>query len=273
MVGIQGTEGSFHYQAARLYFGNEIGIKEYRTFDAIAKSLVDNTIEWGVMAIENSIAGAILANYALIDRYNLSIVGELYMNIQHHLMALEGQSIEELKEVHSHYMALLQCKDFFEAYPHIKLVEATNTAQAAREIQEGQLKGVGAIASASASVLYGLPILAKSIQTIKQNATRFVILSRRSDFISKEERNKVTLKFQLYDQSGSLATVLNVLRDHQMNMTKIQSLPVIETPWKYAFFIEATFRQYNDYAQALQLLEVMTEDLKVLGEYQLMVNS
>ena len=268
MVAIQGTEGSFHYQAAQDYFGRGIDILECRSFDAVVKALLAGQAQTGVMAIENSIAGAILPNYALIDRNNLYIAGEYYMNIQHHLMALPGQSLSDIKEVHSHYMALLQCKDFFENYPDIKLVEATNTAQAAKQIQQEQLKGVAAIASTSAAELYGLEILAEGIQTIKQNATRFVVLTSKDPYTSKEGINKATLKFQLYDQSGSLATVLNVLRDYQINMTKIQSLPVIDTPWKYAFFVEGTFPNYQQYKEALRLLEVMSEDLKVLGEYQ-----
>ena len=267
MVAIQGTIASFHHQAALDYFGKGIDILECRSFDAVVKAVLSGAAQYGLMAIENSIAGAILSNYALIDRNNLYIAGECYMNIQHHLMALPGQTLADIKEVHSHYMALLQCKDFFEDYPHIKLVEATNTAQAAKDIQQGQLKGVAAIASTSAAELYGLEILAQGIQTIKQNATRFVVLAPKDPYISKEGLNKTTLKFQLYDKSGSLATVLNVLRDYQINMTKIQSLPVIETPWKYAFFVEGTFPDYQQYKEALRLLEVMSEDLKVLGEY------
>ena len=235
MVAIQGTEGSFHYQAAQDYFGSGIDILECRSFDAVVKALLAGQAQTGVMAIENSIAGAILPNYALIDRNNLYIAGEYYMNIQHHLMALPGQSLSDIKEVHSHYMALLQCKDFFETWD---------------------------------AELYGLEILAEGIQTSKQNATRFVVLTSKDPYTSKEGINKATLKFQLYDQSGSLATVLNVLRDYQINMTKIQSLPVIETPWKYAFFVEGTFPNYQQYKEALRLLEVMSEDLKVLGEYQ-----
>ena len=268
MIAIQGTIASFHHQAALDYFGKGIAILECRSFDAVVKAVLSGAAQYGLMAIENSIAGAILPNYALIARNNLYIAGECYMNIQHHLMALPGQTLADIKEVHSHYMALLQCKDFFEDYPHIKLVEATNTAQAAKEIQQGQLKAVAAIASTSAAELYGLEILAQGIQTIKQNATRFVVLAPKDPYISKEGLNKATLKFQLYDQSGSLATVLNVLRDYQINMTKIQSLPVIETPWKYAFFVEGTFPDYQQYKEALRLLEVMSEDLKVLGEYQ-----
>ena len=166
MVAIQGTEGSFHYQAAQDYFGSGIDILECRSFDAVVKALLSGQAQTGVMAIENSIAGAILPNYALIDRNNLYIAGEYYMNIQHHLMALPGQTLSDITEVHSHYMALLQCKDFFEDYPQIKLVEATNTAQAAKEIRQGQLNGIAAIASTSAAALYGLEILAEGIQTI-----------------------------------------------------------------------------------------------------------
>ena len=272
-IAIQGIKGSFHYQTAEAYFGKDIEVLECRTFDAVVKALLKGDANWGVMAIENSIAGAILPNYALIDRHNLHITGEHYMNIQHHLMALEGQRLEDITEVHSHYMALLQCKDFFHDYPDKRLVESPDTAEAARQIHLQQLKGVAAIASASASELYGLPIIAESIQTIKRNATRFVVLKTTDAHLPKRDINKATLKFQVYDKSGSLATVLNVLRDYDMNMTKIQSLPVIETPWKYAFFVDVVFDSYARYQQAMQLLDIMTEELKVLGEYENRLNS
>ncbi len=193
------------------------------------------------MALENSIAGSIIPNYALIDTHNLSIVGEYYLDIQHNLLALEGQSIADIKEVHSHPMALLQCKAFFKQYPHIKLVEAKDTADVAKQISEQNIKGIAAIASKNAAELYGLNVLAESIQTIKHNETRFVIVKRENHELEKDEVNKASLKFELDHKRGSLAAILNVLSDCKLNLTKIQSLPKIETPWKYAFFVDVTF--------------------------------
>ncbi|ATA88870.1 prephenate dehydratase [Capnocytophaga stomatis] len=267
-VAIQGIKGSFHYQAAQEYFGSEIAIVECNSFDKVAQSLLKNDADLAIMAIENSIAGSILPNYALIDRLNLKIIGEHYIDIQQHLMALPGQDINQLKEVHSHPMALLQCKQFFEDYPQIKLVEDTDTASTAERIHRLQLFGIGAIGSKSAAELYQLNIIRHSIQTMKVNATRFVVLTAKNEEIDRNQANKASLKFQVHHKRGSLATVLNVISDCRINMTKIQSLPVIETPWKYAFFVDIVFENYEDFEKAHKLLSIMAEDFKVLGIYK-----
>ncbi|GJQ07661.1 prephenate dehydratase [Capnocytophaga cynodegmi] len=267
-IAIQGIKGSFHYQAAQEYFGNQITIMECNSFDKVAQSLLKNEADLGVMAIENSIAGSILPNYALIDRLKLNIIGEHYIDIQQNLMAISGQDLNDLKEVHSHPMALLQCKQFFENYPHIKLVEDTDTASTAQRIHQKQLLGIGAIGSKSASELYNLEIIRHSIQTMKINATRFVILTTKEEKIDRNQVNKASLKFQVHHKRGSLATVLNVISDCRINMTKIQSLPVIETPWKYAFFVDIVFENYEDFEKAEKLLSIMAEDFKVLGIYK-----
>lgn len=267
-IAIQGIKGSFHYQAAQEYFGNQITIMECNSFDKVAQSLLKNEADLGVMAIENSIAGSILPNYALIDRLKLNIMGEHYIDIQQNLMALLGQDLNDLKEVHSHPMALLQCKQFFENYPHIKLVEDTDTASTAQRIHQKQLLGIGAIGSKSAAELYNLEIIRHSIQTMKINATRFVILTTKEEKIDRNQVNKASLKFQVHHKRGSLATVLNVISDCRINMTKIQSLPVIETPWKYAFFVDIVFDNYEDFKKAEKLLSIMAEDFKVLGIYK-----
>ncbi|GIM52867.1 prephenate dehydratase [Capnocytophaga cynodegmi] len=267
-IAIQGIKGSFHYQAAQEYFGNQITIMECNSFDKVAQSLLKNEADLGVMAIENSIAGSILPNYALIDRLKLNIIGEHYIDIQQNLMALSGQDLNDLKEVHSHPMALLQCKQFFENYPHIKLVEDTDTASTAQRIHQKKLLGIGAIGSKSAAELYNLEIIRHSIQTMKVNATRFVILTTKEEKIDRNQVNKASLKFQVHHKRGSLATVLNVISDCQINMTKIQSLPVIETPWKYAFFVDIVFDNYEDFEKAQKLLSIMAEDFKVLGIYK-----
>ena len=228
-IAIQGIKGSFHHIVTKQYFKNEGVINEFLSFDELVNSLVDEKCNYAVMALENSIAGSIIPNYALIDKNNLHIVGEEYLDIQHNLICLSGQSIEDIKEVHSHPMALLQCKEFFKKYPNIKLVEDKDTAQVAKRISENKLKNIAAIASDLAAEIFSLTILSKSIQTIKNNETRFVILQK---YLGKttDKLNKASVKFELNHARGSLAEILNVLSDCKLNLTKIQSLPKIETP-------------------------------------------
>lgn len=267
-IAIQGIKGSFHYQAAVEYFGKSIDIVECDRFDQLTDSLVDKTSDMGVMALENTIAGSILPNYALIDHLNLHIIGEHYIDVQQNLMALSGQQISDIVEVHSHPMALQQCKRFFRSYPHIKLVEDIDTAETARRIHQKQIKGIAAIASKSAAELYGLQILAESIQTMKANSTRFVVVKTQNKVLPKAEINKASLKFEVDHKRGSLAAVLNVISDCKINMTKIQSLPVIDTPWKYAFFVDILFEEYGDFEKAAKLLAIMADHFKILGEYK-----
>ncbi|WP_367773363.1 prephenate dehydratase [Flavobacterium sp. WC2421] len=267
-IAIQGILGSFHHQVAQEYFEQNIAVDECLSFEELVDSLLSGKSEQAVMAIENSIAGPIIPNYALIDKNNLHIIGEHYLSIHQNLMALKGQKLEDIVEVHSHPMALLQCMDFLKKYPNIKLVEDKDTAETARRIQEKQLKGIAAIASKTASIMYDLEILAPEIQTIKNNMTRFVIIKKENAFVAKEDINRASLKFELDHKRGSLAAVLNVMSDCKMNLTKIQSLPKIETPWKYSFFVDVTFEKYADYEKAKSLLEIMAEYFKVLGEYK-----
>ena len=240
---------------------------ECLTFDEVVNNLITKKCDAAIMAIENSIAGSIIPNYALIDGQNLHIVGEQYLDIQHNLMALSGQSIKDIREVYSHPMALLQCKEFFKKHPHIKLVEDKDTAEVAQRIHKGQLKNIGAIATEMAAEIFEVEILAKSIQTIKHNETRFVIVKRTNSEIAENQINKASLKFELDHKRGSLATILNVMSDCKLNLTKIQSLPKIETPWKYAFFVDVTFDEYEDYTKAKSIMNIMAQDFKVLGEY------
>ena len=214
-VAIQGIKGSFHHIVAEEYFGKNIDLVECMSFGEMPNLLYNKKAEVIVMAIENSIAGAILPNYALIDDHKLAICGEFYLPIHHNLMALEGQKIEDITEVYSHPMALLQCRKFFEDYPHIKLIEDTDTASVAKRIQDKKLNGVAAIASSLAAEIYNLQIIAQ----------------------------------------------------HRLNLSKIQSMPVIETPWKYAFFADFVFDSYADYYNALDEVKEKTEALKILGEY------
>jgi prephenate dehydratase len=267
-VAIQGILGSFHHIVSEQFFGKNINVQEFLSFDAAVDSLVTRKSDAVVMALENSIAGSILPNYALIDNNNLQITGEHYLDIQHHLMALPNQSIEDIEEVYSHPMALLQCKKFFKAYAHIKLIEDKDTAEVAQRIQNKQLKKVAAIASDLAAKLFELEILARSIQTIRHNETRFVIVKLNKNQVDDQEITKASLKFELDHKRGSLATVLNVMSDCKLNLTKIQSLPKIETPWKYAFFVDVTFSDLQYFNKASALLEIMAENFKILGTYK-----
>lgn len=267
-IAIQGIKGSFHHQVVKEYFSQNVEIDECLSFEELIDSLMTDRSNQAVMAIENTIAGPIIPNYALIDKNNLHIIGEHYLRIHQNLMALKGQKIEDIQEVHSHPMALLQCMEFLKKYPAIKVVEDKDTAETARRIHEKQLKGIAAIASKTAAEMYGLEILAPEIQTINNNMTRFVIISKEDNFVSKDEINRASLKFELNHKRGSLATVLNVMSDCKLNLTKIQSLPKIEAPWKYSFFVDVTFERYEDYDKAKSLLQIIAEYFKVLGEYK-----
>jgi len=267
-IAIQGIKGSFHHQVVQEYFGQDVAVDECLSFEELVDSLMSGKSDQAVMAIENSIAGPIIPNYALIDKNNLHIVGEHYLDIHQNLMALKGQKIEDILEVHSHPMALLQCMEFLKKYPNIKIVEDKDTAETARRIHENQLKGIAAIASKTAAIMYDLEILSPEIQTINNNMTRFVIINKKENFVEKNEINRASIKFELDHKRGSLAAVLNVMSDCKLNLTKIQSLPKIETPWKYSFFVDVTFEKYEDYAKAKALMTIMAEYFKVLGEYK-----
>ncbi len=267
-VAIQGIRGSNHHQVAREFFGDDTDLVESMSFDYLVDRLLDKTADVGVMAIENSIAGSIIPNYALVYHNDLHIIGEHYLNINHNLMVLKGQTIGDIEEVRSHPMALLQCKEFFREYPHIKMVEDVDTAETAKRIQEQQLQHIAAIAPEVAANLYDLDIVAPQIQTIKNNATRFIIVSTKNKVIPKNEISKASVRFVTDHKRGSLAAVLNVMSDCNLNLTKIQSLPIIETPWKYAFFVDVTFAGHEHFEKAKALLGIMSEDFKVLGEYK-----
>jgi len=267
-IAIQGIQGSNHHKVAQEYFGNDVQLDECLSFDALVHSLMHGKCSFAIMALENTIAGSIIPNYALIDANNIHINGEYYLNIHHHLMALPNQTIEDITEVCSHPMALLQCKEFFKQYPHIKLVEDVDTAAVAQRIEAQQLKGIAAIATETAADLFHLEILSGEIQTIKTNATRFVILQKEKPVNGIDQIDKASIRFELDHKRGSLAAVLNVMSDCKLNLTKIQSLPIIETPWKYAFFVDVTFEEYEDYTKAISILEIMTTSLKILGTYK-----
>jgi len=271
-IAIQGIQGSFHHIVANEFFGKDISLVECMSFTEIPVLLKNGEVDSAVMAIENSIAGAILPNYALIDEYDLGIEGEVYINIHHHLMALKGQTMGDIKEVWSHPMALLQCRNFFRSRPNIKLIEEKDTAEVAQRIQQKQIPGVAAIASKMAAELFGLEILADDIQTIKHNSTRFFILKK--DLSSPYHPSKVasikdksSIKFVTKHNKGSLAEILDIFAKHDINLTKIQSLPIIDKPWSYAFFIDLVIDDFVLYKNALHLISKKVNHLKILGEY------
>ncbi len=266
-VAIQGIVGSFHHQVAMEALDCPFDISECLSFDEVADALHHGDCDMAVMALENSIAGSILPNYALIDTYGFSISGEYYMNISQNLIALSGQRLADIKEVHSHPMALLQCMDFLKQHPHIRLVEDKDTAETARRIAQQQLEGIAAIGSHIAATLYKLEVLVPNIQTVDSNMTRFALLTRKP-IVAPKTVNKASLKFELHHHKGSLASVLTMMRDYNLNLTKIQSLPIINTPWKYAFFVDVTFDSYSDFKEALEQIQKMAQQCRVLGEYK-----
>ena len=267
-IAIQGIKGSFHHQVALEYFQENVTINECLSFEALADSLLSNLSQLAIMAIENSIAGSIIPNYALIDNNNFHIIGEYYLDIIQNLMGLKEQRFDEIQEVHSHPMALLQCMDFLKKHPQIKLVEDKDTAETARRIHQNQIKGIAAIGSRVAAELYDLNIIAPEIQTVNNNMTRFFIISKEKEKGNNDEINKASLKFELDDTPGSLATVLNVMTNCKLNLTKIQSMPIIETPFQYSFFVDVVFEKYKHYEKATKILQLMTNHFKVLGEYK-----
>jgi prephenate dehydratase len=266
-IGIQGTIGSFHYEVAKSLFGKENEFVECMDFNEIPVLIKNNRIEKGVMAIENTIAGAILPNYSLIDEYDLHIAGEYYLSINHQLMCLPGQTIDNIKEVWSHPMALLQCRKFFRDYPQIRLVEEKDTAEMAKIIAQKKLNGVAAIASNSAAEIYGLNIIAENIQTNKVNATRFVVVDKKNGQ-HNEDFNKVSIRFKLSHEPGSLVNILQIFKANGLNMSKIQSVPIIDKPWEYAFFVDLLIDDVEKYQIAMYKVAQQVIELKILGEYQ-----
>ncbi len=265
-IAIQGIPGSFHHQVVINYFGAQSQVSYYRSFEQVVKAVSEGSDQYGILAIENSIAGAILPNYELIDRYGLYISGEYYLPISHNLLALPGQTIADLKEVRSHPMALLQCKIFFESHPKILLGDDLDTATVAKRISEESLVGMGAIGSKAAADIYQLEVLKSDIQTVKDNFTRFIILQNEKP-VKRVDTDKVSLKITISNEKGSLAKLLTLLSEHGLNLSKIQSVPVIEKPWDYAFFIDAQFELHQNFEDARLGIISNGAEVKVLGEY------
>jgi len=269
-IAIQGGYGAFHEIAAHHYFDDqEIEILPRETFSDMMKSLKKRQADYGIMAIENSLAGSILPNYGLIKGSKMKIIGESYLRIKQNLVALPGQKIEDLKEVYSHPMAILQCQHFFEQYPHIRLIESIDTALSAKDIQDKKLMGIGAIASTLAANKYDLEILADSIETNKMNYTRFLILKEfNGESMSLEGVNKSSIQFALSHKSGLLTKVLSILSYYDQNLTKIQSMPMIGKDWEYQFYVDLMFDDYSWYEKAIDAIVPFTSELEILGVYK-----
>ena len=269
-VAIQGVKGCFHEQAARLFYEQSEGVVpdicECSTFDGLYSSVEAGDADAAVMAIENTVSGGLLPNFELLRKYDRKIKGEVFLRIQQNLMALPGQTIEDIKEVRTHYMAINQTREFFKNYPWIRLVESEDTAKSAAEVAAEGLMGVGAVASTLAAELYGLEILAESIETYKQNFTRFLVLDD-SIQVDKSKVNKSSMCFTLSHTPGSLAHVLTILSVYGMNLTRIQSLPIPGQEWQYFFYVDIKFQDYLRYEQALAAVRPLMEDLNILGEY------
>ena len=270
-VAIQGFSGCFHEQAARMFYGEREGvcpeIVECATFDGLYSSMNAGQADAAIMAIENTVSGGLLPNFELLRKYDVKIKGEVFLRIRQNLMALPGQTIEDIKEVRTHYMAINQTRAFFSEYPHIRLVESEDTAKSAADIAREGLRGIGAVASELAAELYGLEILKPGIETYKQNFTRFLILDD-SLQVPEQEIDKVSMCFTLPHKSGSLAQVLTILSFYDMNLTRIQSLPIPGREWQYFFYVDIKFDSYERYRQALTAVRPLMEDLNILGEYR-----
>ncbi|MDR3194974.1 MAG: prephenate dehydratase [Tannerella sp.] len=270
-VAIQGIIGSYHDIAARQYYeGDGIEITGCNTFRDVVRCVRNDPSVTGLMAIENTIAGSLLQNHELIRESGCVIVGEYKLRISHTLSALPGTTLQEIEEVDSHPIALMQCGDFLDAMPRVRLVEMEDTAVSARRIAENRLKGHAAVCSRQAAEIYGLEALAEGIETNKRNYTRFLAIAdrwRAEELLAGVVKNKASLVFALPHASGSLSKALTILSFYDMNLTKIQSLPIIGREWEYMFYIDLSYTDYLRYKQALDAILPLTKDLKILGEY------
>ncbi len=271
-VTIQGVAGCYHDAAARLYFcDDDIETIPCDSFPDMFRALSDDPTLLGIMAIENTIAGALLQNHELLRNSQTKIIGEIKMRITHSLAALPGQSIDDLSEVNSHPMALRQCEQFLLRHPHLKRIEKFDTAGSAKEIAEHNLLGHAAVCGEFAANLYGLNILEKSIETNKRNFTRFLILADPTIMPELKPSEKIVDKssivFTLPHSKGALSKVLTILSFYDINLSKIQSMPIVGREWEYRFYADLTFDSYIRYRQSIEAIRPLTNELRILGEY------
>lgn len=265
-VAIQGIASSFHEVAALSYFSEPINTIECLSFHDLCERLNVGEADYAVMAIENSIAGSILQNYFLLQEYHFSIVGELYLPIHMHLLALPGVKLSDIRSIESHPMAIRQCTEFLHGLNGVEIRESDDTALSARRVKELKLKNTAAIANEFAAKRYGLEILEKRIETHKKNFTRFLILTKRSN--GKAESNKASLCFEVANEVGSLADALMTFKNNSINLTKIQSIPIIGRPSEYSIHIDVEWRRRKNYEEAMHQVLRQVKNLNVLGEYK-----
>ena len=272
-IAIQGTQGSYHDIAAHRYFeGEEIELICCASFEEVFASIRKDSQVIGMLAIENTIAGSLLHNNELLRLSGTQIIGEYKLRISHSFVCLPEEDWEDLTEVNSHPIALMQCREFLNQHPQLKVVEGEDTAQSAEIIKNKQLKGHAAICSKAAAELYGMKILQKGIETNKHNFTRFLVVADpwRADELRQEkpqQANKASMVFTLPHTEGSLSQVLSILSFYHINLTKIQSLPIIGREWEYQFYVDVAFNAYVRFKQAIAAISPLTKELKILGEY------
>lgn len=265
---IQGYEGSFHQVAARYFFGKTVEVIPCASFRELVKLSSDASLSAGaVMAIENSIAGSILPNYNLLLKSNLQVIGEVYLSISQNLMVNKGVQLSDIKEVHSHPMAILQCLDYLEKQ-HWKLIETDDTALSAKQVQQHKSKHIAAIASKFAAELFDLKIIAPDIQTQNTNITRFLVLQRAKEVQAVLDANKASVYFQTNHSKGILSQVLTAIANENINLSKLQSMPIPGSNFKYGFFADMEFDQKADFTNMLKSIDSMTNNVTIFGIYQ-----
>jgi prephenate dehydratase len=267
-IAIQGGPASFHDVVSQQYFsGQDIEPLPCMTFQRLFMAVTKGAADYGVLAIENSLAGSILGNYSLLHDYPVSIIGEAYLPIQQNLLALPGQTLADVRIVRSHPMALLQCSNFLEEHPHMQAIEAADTAESAREIRENNLGGVAAVASRAAAARYGLDILEECIENYKDNYTRFLVISRHP-LADLSEANKASVNFRLHHRAGELARILDVFRDLKINLSLIQSIPILSKPTEFTILLDLEWDAFAEFQSAMDLVIPMTVETKILGIYK-----
>lgn len=271
-IAIQGTLGSYHDIAAHKYFeGEEIELICCANFEDVFTSIKRDNQVIGMLAIENTIAGSLLHNNELLRQSGTQIIGEYKLRISHSFVCLPDEDMKDITEVNSHPIALMQCRDFLNQHPHIKVVEAEDTALSAEIIKKENLKGRAAICSRAAAERYGMKVLQEGIETNKHNFTRFLVVADpwQVDELRKQHvtTNKASMVFTLPHSEGSLSQVLSILSFYNINLTKIQSLPIIGREWEYQFYVDVVFNDYLRYRQSINAITPLTKELKLLGEY------
>lgn len=267
-VSIQGYEGSFHQEAARHFFGKDVEVIPCANFrEVIRVASNKKESDGGVMAIENSIAGSILPNYNLLQKSNLKVAGEIYLQIKQNLMVNPGVQLSEIREVHSHPMAIQQCLEYLDKF-NWKLIETEDTALSARHIHQHRSKHIAGIASKLAAELFSLHIIAPSIQTMKSNYTRFLILQREDIIQAVENANKASVNFHTDHSRGSLARVLTAIAEGGINLSKLQSFPIPGSEWQYSFHADMEFETRDQFNQVIDRIRPLTAELKVYGVYK-----